>query len=343
VRIPLPAALLVLALSVAGCNSDRPRVVLYCAQDREFTESVLGDFTAQGGPPVAPKYDTEANKSVSLVEELVREAARPRCDVHWNNEILGTIRLQRQGLLEPYDSPSAAPYPAWAKAPDHTWHAFASRARVLAVNTKLVPEAERPRSILDLTDPKWRGKVAMAKPQFGTTATQAACLFEVLGPEAAKQFFRGLKANGVQIVPGNKQAAEGVGEGRFAVALTDTDDALEEVHAGRPVSIVFPDHTGRPDHPRLGTLFIPNTVAVVKGCPNPDGARRLVDYLLSPAVEKRLAEGGGYQIPLSPEVKANLPAALAPARTAKPMEVDFARAADRWAEAQAFLAEEFGR
>src|SRR5262249_24862510 len=154
------------------------------------------------------------------------------CDVHWNNEILSSIRLQRKGLYEPYASPSAAPYPASAKSGDDTWHAFAARARILIVNTKRVPESDRPRSLLDLTDPKWKGRVAVAKPQFGSTATQAACLFEVLGPEKARGFYLGLRDNGVHIVPGNKQVAEGVGRGPFDVGLTDTDDALEEIAAG---------------------------------------------------------------------------------------------------------------
>src|SRR5438309_780709 len=83
--------------------------------------------------------------------------------------------------------------------------------------TNLAPEADRPRSLLDLTNPKWKGKVAIAKPQFGTTATQAACLFEVLGPDAARAFYRGLKANDVRVVPGNKQAAEGTTSGDFAI------------------------------------------------------------------------------------------------------------------------------
>src|SRR5438270_13625697 len=95
----------------AGCSSSKQRVVLYCAQDEEFAQGVLGDFTERNHLPVDVKYDTEADKSVSLYTELVREKARPRCDVHWNNEILATIRLQRQGLLEPYDSPSSRPYP----------------------------------------------------------------------------------------------------------------------------------------------------------------------------------------------------------------------------------------
>src|SRR5262245_41823825 len=192
-----------------GCRRAEERVVVYCAQDQEFAESVFADFTAKSGLAVAPKFDTEANKSVSLAAELEREADRPRCDVHWNNEILATIRLARRGVYEPYESPSAAGFPDWTKPKDHTWQAFAARARVLIVNPNLGPASERPRSLLDLADPKWKGKVAIAKPQFGTTATQAACLFEVLGPDAARDFYRGMKANDVRIVPGNKQAAEG--------------------------------------------------------------------------------------------------------------------------------------
>src|SRR5207302_6222023 len=132
-----------------GCGSNTAkRVVLYCAQDQEFAEQVLGEFTKRTGIRVDPKYDTEADKSVSLYTELVQEKDRPRCDVHWNNEILSTIRLERQGLLEPYESPSAGPYPASARAKDHAWHAFAARARVLIVNAQQVKAADRPRRLL---------------------------------------------------------------------------------------------------------------------------------------------------------------------------------------------------
>jgi iron(III) transport system substrate-binding protein len=340
------APLLLFALAVAGCQGcSRPadRVVVYSAQDREFAEGVFADFTAGSGLTVVPKFDTEANKSVSLAAELEADAGRPRADVHWNNEILGTIRLARKGVYELYPSPNAAPFPAWTKAKDGTWQAFAGRARVLIVNTNLVPEADRPKSLLDLTDSKWKGRVAIAKPQFGTTATQAACLFEVLGPDAAKRFYRGLKANDVQVVAGNKQTATGVSGGKFAVGLTDTDDALIELNAGKPVAVVFPDKEGHPDHPRMGVLYIPNTVAVVKGCPNPAGAKKLIDFLLTPETEAKLATGGGFQIPLNPGVKADLPKAVLTPSQAKAMAVDFDLAADLWDEAQAFLRDEFAR
>ncbi len=261
----------------------------------------------------AAKYDTASEEgAVTHYTEIISEKARPRCDVFWNNEILSTIRLQRQGLLDPYDSPNAAPFAKVDKADDHTWCAFATRARVLVVNTKLLPkEEERPHSLLDLAKPKWKDKVVMAQPQYGTTATQAACLFEILGSDKAKEYYRALKANGVALSPGNKQAAEWAGKGKtpagqvVAVGVTDTDDAMEEIHDNPDVVVIFPDR----DAPegRMGTLYIPNTVCILKGCPNSAGARKLVDFLLSPEVEKKLAEEGSHQIPLNPNVKATLP------------------------------------
>jgi len=330
-------------VAALGCQRAENRVVAYCSQDPDFAERVFADFRAETGLTVAPKFDTEANKSVGILAELQAEAGRPRADVHWGNEILGTICAARAGLYEPYESPSATDHPDWSKARDRTWQAFAERARVLIVNTNLVPEADRPKSLLDLTDPKWKGKVAMAKPQFGTTATHAACLFEVLGPDAARAYYRALQANDVQIFPGNKQSARGVADGQFAVGMTDTDDAVIELNAGMPVAIVFPDATGHPAHPRMGTLYIPNTLALVKGAPNPAGGKKLIDYLLRPETEVKLAQGGGYQFPVHPQVKLSPHPALKTRHEVKRMEADFEKAADLWDESQTFLREVFAR
>jgi iron(III) transport system substrate-binding protein len=334
--------ILVFLAFTAGCTKQGERVVLYCAQDEEFADAILRDFHQQTGITVDPKFDTEADKSVSLYAELVQEQARPRCDVYWNNEILSTIRLARKGMLEPYASPEAASYPAATRAKDDTWHAFATRARVLIVNNALVMGQDRPTGLLELTEPRWKGRLAMAKPQFGTTATQAACLFEVLGPAEAKRFYSGLRENGIHIVPGNKQVAEGVGAGQFAVGMTDTDDAMAEVEAGHQVTIVFPD-SQRPANDRMGTLFIPNTLAIIRGCPNGAGVRHLVDFLLSPHVEAELAQSASRQIPLNPLVMARPPAPIKRPEEVKTMNVDFERAADLWDEAQAFLRNEFAR
>jgi iron(III) transport system substrate-binding protein len=330
--------LIIAALLLAGCSKAAPRVVVYSAQDQEFADSLFADFTKRTGLTVAPKYDTEATKSVSLTTELTMEAKHPRCDVHWNNEIIGTIKLQRAGVYEPYTSSAAEPYPPWATPADHTWTAFAARPRVIVVNKQLIPAADWPTRLFDLTQPKWKGKIAIAKPLFGTTATQAAALFAVLGPNNAKYFYGQLKANDVQVVAGNKQVAEAVARGQYAVGLTDPDDALGEIEAGRPIAMILPDRDGQ-----LGVLYIPNTVAIVKGCPNPAGAKQLIDYLLSAEVEAKLGEGPSHQIPLNPHVKVKLPTGLATPDKVNVMPVDWNAAADRWDESQRFLVEEFGK
>jgi iron(III) transport system substrate-binding protein len=320
---------------LAGCSRHESRVVLYCAQDREFAEELLADFTRATGIRVDAKYDTEANKSVALAIELEQEASRPRCDVHWNNEPLGSVRLARAGVYTPLPDSLGSAFPADTRPADRMWQGFAARARVLIVNTDLVKEPDRPRSIFELTGERWKRRVALAKPFFGTTATYAACLSAALDRDFARRFFEKLKENEVNIVAGNKQVARGVAEGRFAVGLTDTDDAVIELRAKQPVAVVFPDADDR------GTLFLPNTVALVKNGPNPAAGVKLIDFLLRPETEKRLAEGGGFQIPLNPTVKAELPATiLRPAQT-RAMAVSFDAAADHWEGTQAMLREVF--
>ena len=157
---------------------------------------------------------------------------------------------------------------------------------MLLVNKNLVKEGERPTSINDLTNPKWSGKIGIAKPLFGTTASHAACLFAVWGDEKAKDFFQRLKANQAQILGGNKRVAEAVAAGQLAFGVTDTDDAIIEVEKGMPVEIVYPDQ----EEGGIGTLFIPNTVAMIKGSKHPEAAHRLIDFLLSPKTEAKLAE-----------------------------------------------------
>src|SRR5207253_2800627 len=169
-------------------------------------------------------------------------------------------------------SPVADAYPAMYRSADGTWHGFAARARILIVNTRLVKESHWPKSIYDQIDRQWQGKIGIARPIAGTTATHVACLFAVLGEEKAKVFFRSIKANGIQILGGNKQVAQAAASGQIVFGLTDTDDAIIEVERGGAVTIVYPDR--QPDE--LGTLFIPNTLAIIKGCPHPGLATKLI-------------------------------------------------------------------
>jgi iron(III) transport system substrate-binding protein len=333
------AKLIALTL-VVGCGgvvraAAAQSVVVYSSLDREFAEPVLKAYGQRNGVRVLPKFDVESTKTVGLTNLIVVEAARPRCDLFWNNEILNTLRLKERGLLAPYHPSHARDLPETFKAKDGTWYGFAARARILIVNTKLVAEADRPKGIKDLLDPKWKGKIGIAKPLFGTTATHAACLFTAWGDDKAKAFFRDLKANGVHVLSGNKQVALAAGSGEIAIGLTDTDDAMGEIDAGSPVSIIYPDR----EADGLGTLFVPNVLAIIKGSPHPKEAEALADYLLSPDVEGALARGPSAQIPLLKSTKVE--ARVETPKTVHAMDVDFEVAAKLWDKVATFLASEF--
>jgi iron(III) transport system substrate-binding protein len=323
-------------LLTTGCRSRAAsEVVVYTALDEEFSKPIFERFETKTGVSVVPKFDTEATKTVGLAEAILAERERPRCDVFWNNEILNTLRLERAGLLSVYRPPAAEPFPDWAKSGDGTWHGFAARARILIVNTKLVPEGERPQSIRDLAAAKWHGKAGIAKPLFGTTATHAAVLFAALGEDKARQLFQAMKDNEVRIEASNRQVAVSVAAGRLAFGLTDTDDALAQIADAQPVTIVYPDQGDE----GLGTLFIPNTLAIIKNGPNPEAAKKLVDYLLSAEVEARLAAGPSGQIPLNPAINAQTK--IKKPSEVKAMAVDWQKAADRWSGAAQFIRDEF--
>ncbi|MFO7958395.1 MAG: hypothetical protein R6X33_15010, partial [Candidatus Brocadiia bacterium] len=110
-------------------------LVVYCAHDSVYSESVLNDFEEQTGIPVAVKFDTEATKSLGLIELLIREKENPRCDVFWNNELLGTMDLKTEGVLQPYKGPGYERIPAAFKDPEGYWAGFGARLRVYIVNT----------------------------------------------------------------------------------------------------------------------------------------------------------------------------------------------------------------
>ena len=119
---------------LSSCQSDsKPSVTIYCAHDRVHAEQILDLFEDETGIRVDAIFDTEANKTVGLAERLRAERGRPRCDVHWSNEPLRSVRLSREGLFRKMPSDLGAAIPEMWKDKSGLWCGFAGRVRVLAV------------------------------------------------------------------------------------------------------------------------------------------------------------------------------------------------------------------
>jgi iron(III) transport system substrate-binding protein len=304
-----------------GANTTAREVTVYVSTDRVFSEPILRAYEQRSGVRVNAVYDTEETKSTGLANKLLAEKNRPQADVFWSNEPVRTLVLKRNGALAPYKSPNAEGIPATFKDPEGYWTGFSARSRVIVYNTNLVKPDEAPKSIFDLADPKWKDQVAIADPRFGSTSFHVAALYAEVGDERAEEFFRKLKTNGVKIVPGNSVVRDMVARGEAKVGLTDTDDVNVALEDKQPVAMVFPDRDG------MGVPIMPNMVSLVANGPHLEAGKKLIDYLLSPEVERMLAQSEAVQIPLHSGVEG--PKNIPPLSSFKPMTLDYSKAADR--------------
>ena len=328
-------ALLACLAVLPATNSSGREVVVYTSVDQVFSEPILKAYQKKTGVKVRALYDVEASKTTGLVNRLIAEKNRPKCDVFWNSEFSRTILLKQKGVLAQYRSPSAEGIPAKFRDKDDYWTGFAARSRVLIYNTELLDKNELPDSIFDLTRSKWKGKVALAYPLFGTTATHVAALYATLGKEKTEKYLQDLKTNQVVIVDGNSVSRDIVVEGRIPIGFTDTDDVNVAIQSGKPVKMIYPDRNG------IGTLFIPNTVALIQNGPHPAEGRRLIDYLLSREVESKLAFSESAQVPLRDDVER--PSHLPDFSSIKAMDVDYYKIAEYMDQAARFCRDLFVR
>jgi iron(III) transport system substrate-binding protein len=273
------------------------RVVVYTSVDEVFAEPILKQFEEETGIEVALVPDTEETKSTGLLNRLIAEKGRPQADVFWSGDPIRAAILKAKGVSTAYSSPAAAGLPAAFSDPDHHWTCFSARARVIIYNTDLVAKENVPTSIRDLADPRFRGRACIANPLFGTTSMHMAALFQVMGDQQAKEFLQSLVDNEVKILSSNGEVRRRVANGEFAIGLTDTDDVHVAMTEGKPVNFIYPDADG------LGTLVVPNAVALIANGPNSQEGRRLIDYLLRPETEAELARGEAAQMPLRADVE----------------------------------------
>lgn len=159
---------------------------------------------------------------------MVRKLTKMVRDAH------PTIILKNKGVPASYSSPAAQGIPAMFRDRENLWTGFAARSRVLIYNVNLLKASDLPESIFDLTKPAWKGKVAMAYPLFGTTATHIAALYCTMGADKTEKYLQDLQANDVLIVNGNSVVRDLVATGKRAIGFTDTDDVNVAIQAGKP-------------------------------------------------------------------------------------------------------------
>jgi len=339
-------AVLVLTVAIfrAGWSNTsgqaRPTVVLYSVTDRETAQELIDQFEAETGIRVEAKFDTEAAKAVGLVQAIRQEKANPRCDVLWGGGSFFHAMLADDGCLTPAPADLIASHGPAPRDAQGRWLGFAAAYRVLIVNTDVLEKQSWPHSYRDLTDPRYKGHVGIANPLFGGMAAHVAALFQVLGPDRARQWLSDLKANDCALCGGMADVTKRVASGELWFGLTSSIDAHVAVDDGKPVAVIFPDQGPG----EIGCMEGFSAVALIAGAPHPREAERLLRFLMSTRTEETLAAGPAQTVGLLPESVARDVRPPWFPREIRAMDVDWDRAARNYPESMEAMKEIlFGR
>lgn len=269
-------------------------LVVYTSRSESLFKPVLEAFN-QAYPEVKVTMLTGSNGE--LAAKLLEERANPQADLLVNSDTLTMESLAEQGVFLPNDSPAVAAVAESYRADDGSWVALTLRPRVIMYNTDLVPPDEAPTTMMELTDPKWRGQIGAADSRNGAMVAQLVAMRHLLGEEAMTAFVQGLVANDTQWFGGHTDVRKAVGAGELKLGLVNHYYYHLSKAEGAPVGIVYPDQ----GEGEMGLIVNSTNAGIIQGAKHPELAQLFIDWMLSPAGQKVYADLN-FEYPVTPGV-----------------------------------------
>jgi iron(III) transport system substrate-binding protein len=288
---PLRLALLALAAAAALPALAQEKVLnLYSARHYQTDEALYSNFTKATGIKI---NRIEAGDE-ALLERLTNEGANSPADVVLLVDAARLAKAQQAGLFQPVQSAELnAKIPAHLRAPDGSWYAFSTRARVIVYNKQAV-KAEDVDTYEELADPKNKGKVCTRSGAHPYQLSLAASLIEHLGEAKAEEWAKGVVANMARAPRGgDTDQIMAVASGECGVALSNSYYVARLMRSAKPedkeaiakVGVVWPNQANRGTHINI------SGGALAKSAKNRDNAVKFLEYLASDEAQGYLANG----------------------------------------------------
>jgi len=306
---------LLLGVALGACTSDDADLTVYSGRSQSQVKPLLEQFTRETGLKVSVRYGASAE----LAAQISEEGRNSRADLFWSQDAGALGAVDRQGLLAPAPAEAAASIDPRFKARDGTWVGLTGRARVVVYNPNRVPAAELPSSVFTLTDPKWKGRVAIAPTNASFQAFVTAMRVQV-GDARTREWLRGLEANEPKVFESNDLIVRAVNDGQVDLGLANHYYLFQLSAEIGPDKLVARNHyTANGD---VGALVNVAGVAILKSSEAQAAAGRLVSFLLSPPAQRHFADVN-YEYPVLPGVPAT--AALTPLDQIQSPDIDLSQ------------------
>ena len=305
---------------LAGCGGggSESAITLYNGQHPQLTQALAAAFERKTGIQVKVR----TGDSVVLAAQILQEGSASLADVYLSENSPELQALSENHMLAGLPTSITSQIPGKYNAPSGDWAGFALRVSALVYNPSQISAAQLPKHFLDLAQPGWKDKLALA-PTDSDFPPLVGGVIAAHGTPAATSWLNGLKANAV-LYPDEEAVVSAVERGDQPVGVINQYYWYRlqlEQGASHTASRLyfFPNRD-------IGTRVNVSGVAVVDSSDKKSDAEAFVRFLVSPEGQRIISRGDDYEYPARPGVAPN--AALPPLRQLNANDLSVAKLGD---------------
>ena len=285
-----------LTSTLVGCSassSESQSLTIYYGRSEELIAPFFEEFTKESGI----KLDVRYGDSAALAAQILEEGSNSPADLFLSQDAGSLGAVSAANLLAKLSSDVLSKVESKYQSKSADWVGITGRTRVFVYSPERVKTL--PKSIDDLTQPQWRGKLGIA-PTNSSFQAFISALIQSRGEANAESWLNAIKANEPKIYEKNSQIVEAVDAGELDLGLVNHYyiwEVSEEL--GRPVNAKI-DFFQPGD---LGNLINVSGAGVMETSKNKAGAEKLISYLLSDATQQRFVSDTHEYSLVLPELK----------------------------------------
>ena len=290
------AGLLAAAVVLAACggtgSASGPSITLYNGQHVQTTDALVKAFEKQTGIEVNVRNDDED----VFANQIVQEGSRSPADVIYTENSPPLEFLQERGKLAAVDPTTLSKVASKYSSPSGEWVGVSARSSVMVYNTQLIKAGDLPTSVMDLAQPRWRDKLALApgETDFQPIVTSIAQRY---GKAAALAWLQAVKVNAAShIYPSNETLTDMVNRGQVAIGIINHYYWYRERYTVGAANVHSAIAYFAPGD--AGWVIDVSGAAVLKSSQHQADAQRFVAFLVSKTGEEIIAHSQSYEYPL---------------------------------------------
>ena len=289
------AAILALSVALAGCGGGdkkaekkatgtKGELMVYTSIYPDIIDNMCKPNVAKAFPEMKVNWFQGGTEKVVTKITGEIKAKKIGADVLMVADPSYYLKLEDQKLLLPYKSKEEKNL-INDKAADGAWYAVRVCNMIIAYNGDKLKAEDAPKNWTDLTDPKWKGKIAMPNPMLSGTAYVAV---GALADKYGWEYFDKLKANGLRVEEGNSAIQNKLLTGEYAAAMILEENILKLANTKKePLKVIYP---------KDGVVQVPSPIAIFNTTKNPEGAKALVDWWLSKEGQQAVVKGWMHSV-----------------------------------------------